>query len=77
MSGAEDLPRGVFRLGRLITQVLGDPVPLIKLIEPFARRALGRMREDDDLIAQALHRFEAMGLDWHASETRALISAGH
>jgi class 3 adenylate cyclase/tetratricopeptide (TPR) repeat protein len=46
-------------------------------LEPFARRALGRMRQDDDLIAQALQLFEAMGLEWHASETRALISAGH
>jgi class 3 adenylate cyclase len=46
-------------------------------LEPFALRALGRMREDDDLIVQALDRFEAMGLDWHAAETRALIPAGH
>jgi hypothetical protein len=42
-------------------------------LQPFALRALGRVREDDDLIARALHRFESMGLDWHADETRALL----
>jgi hypothetical protein len=46
-------------------------------LEPFALRALGRMRQDNDLVVKALERFEAMGLEWHATETRALISAGH
>jgi hypothetical protein len=35
---------------------------------------LGRVREDEALIRQALERFEAMGLDWHAQETRAVLS---
>jgi class 3 adenylate cyclase len=42
-------------------------------LEPFALRALGLVREDRDLIAQAIERFESMGLDWHAAETRALL----
>jgi class 3 adenylate cyclase len=39
-------------------------------LEPFALRALGIVREDEELIRQALERFEAMGLEWHAGETR-------
>jgi hypothetical protein len=42
-------------------------------LEPFALRALGVVREDETLIEQAFERFEAMGLDWYASETRKLI----
>jgi len=42
-------------------------------LEPFALRALGLVREDDELVGQALARFEAMGLDWHAAETRAFL----
>ncbi len=43
-------------------------------LEPFALRALGFAREDDELIAKAIERFEAMGLDWHAAETRKLLA---
>jgi class 3 adenylate cyclase len=43
--------------------------------EPFALRALGIARRDDDLIAQALERFEALGLPWHAAQTTRLHSA--
>jgi hypothetical protein len=42
-------------------------------LEPFALRALGLVREDKQLVTQALGRFEALGLDWHAAETRALL----
>ena len=42
--------------------------------EPFALRALGVAREDDVLLEQAAARFEAMELDWHAAETRKLLS---
>jgi class 3 adenylate cyclase len=45
-------------------------------LEPFALRALGYARGDDALIRLAIERFEAMGLDWHASKTRGLIPAG-
>ena len=38
----------------------------------FALRALGRVREEPELITQAATRFEAMGLAWRADETRLL-----
>ncbi|TML52736.1 MAG: zinc-ribbon domain-containing protein [Actinobacteria bacterium] len=41
-------------------------------LEPFALRALGLVREDAVLIGQAAERFDAFGLAWHASQTRAL-----
>jgi hypothetical protein len=42
-------------------------------LEPFALRALGIVREDANLIERAAGRFEALGLDWHAARTRALL----
>jgi class 3 adenylate cyclase len=39
-------------------------------MEPFALRTLGFARRDPDLIAQAVERFEALGLNWHAAQTR-------
>jgi class 3 adenylate cyclase len=39
-------------------------------MEPFALRTLGLVRRDPELIAQAVGRFEALGLNWHAAETR-------
>jgi class 3 adenylate cyclase len=44
-------------------------------LEPFALRALGRVREDEQLIERAAERFDAMGLTWYAGETRALLAA--
>ena len=41
-------------------------------LEPFALRALGRVRDDEHLIQRAVERFEAMHLDWFAEQTRAL-----
>jgi hypothetical protein len=41
-------------------------------LEPFALRALGVVREDEAMIKQAVERFEAIGLDWHARETPTL-----
>ena len=43
-------------------------------LEPFALRTLGLVRGDPTLVAQALQRFEAMGLDWHAAKTRELAA---
>ena len=43
-------------------------------VEPFAQRALGVVREDDELIAGSASRFDELGLDWHAADTRALGS---
>jgi hypothetical protein len=41
--------------------------------EPFALRALGIARSDRPLLKQALKRFEAMELSWHAEQTRRLL----
>jgi hypothetical protein len=35
-------------------------------------RALGIVRGDDDMLARADERFEALGLHWHAAQTGAL-----
>ena len=40
--------------------------------EPFALRALGLVRGDDELLTRAHERFAALGLDWHAEQTEAL-----
>ena len=50
--------------------------PLLKpatYLEAFALRALGVVREEEELIRQALSRFEALGLEWYAAQTRELI----
>jgi hypothetical protein len=44
-------------------------------LEPFALRTLGLARGDRTLTEQAVERFEAMGLGWHAAKTRALAQA--
>jgi hypothetical protein len=44
------------------------------LLEAVGLRALGQVREDEALLRQALERFEAMGLDWYAAETRKLVA---
>ena len=41
--------------------------------EPFALRALGIARGDRTMLRQALERFEAMQLSWHAEQTRRLL----
>jgi hypothetical protein len=42
-------------------------------VAPFALRALGVVREDAELIRQAVERFREMGLEWHAGQTQALL----
>jgi DNA-binding SARP family transcriptional activator len=42
-------------------------------VEPFAERALGVARGDGGLISRAASRFDDLGLDWHAADTRALL----
>ena len=44
-------------------------------LEPFALRALGLVREDEQLLDDAAARFDALGLGWHAAETRRLPAA--
>jgi hypothetical protein len=43
-------------------------------LEPFALRALGAVREDDLLIKRAVGRFAAMGLEWHAEQSRKFFA---
>jgi class 3 adenylate cyclase/plasmid stabilization system protein ParE len=42
-------------------------------VAPFAVRALGVVRNDRALLTDAVARFEAMGLEWHARETRLAL----
>jgi class 3 adenylate cyclase/tetratricopeptide (TPR) repeat protein len=41
-------------------------------VEPFALRALGVAKSDDNLLQRADERFRAMALDWHADQTAHL-----
>jgi hypothetical protein len=43
-------------------------------LEPFALRALGLAREDEELVQRALQRFEELGLDWYVEETKRLVA---
>jgi hypothetical protein len=43
-------------------------------VAPFAAKALGVVRKDADLMADAVARFEAMGMDWFAAETRRMAA---
>ena len=57
-------------------RVEAEAVPELRpgtYLEPFTLRALGRVREDEELVRQALARFEALGLDWQAAKARALL----
>jgi hypothetical protein len=56
-------------------RVEAEAVPLLQpgtFVEPFALRALGVVRGEQELIDQALDRFDRYGLVWHAAQTRAL-----
>jgi hypothetical protein len=59
-------------------QVEAEAVALLEFkrtyVEPFALRALGRVRGDRSLIEQALARLEEMRLEWHAEQTRQLLT---
>lgn len=83
----EELDLGLFtaltaRLDALVAlrdrqRVEAEAPPLVlprTYVEPFALRALGVLREEETLIAEAAARFAAMELDWHAGETRRLLT---
>ena len=42
-------------------------------LEPFALRTLGAIRGDRTIVAQAHERFQALGLDWYATQTPTLV----
>jgi class 3 adenylate cyclase len=43
-------------------------------VEPFALRALGVARGDDELLARADERFAELGLEWHRAQTERLVA---
>ena len=55
---------------REVTVLLQEP----SILEPFALRALGTARRDDDLLAKADERFAELGLDWHRAQTERLLA---
>jgi class 3 adenylate cyclase/tetratricopeptide (TPR) repeat protein len=66
---------GLLAIGRH-EDVEREAEPLISsrsVLRPFALRALGVAREDESLLLEAIERFEAFGLDWHAEQTRLLV----
>jgi hypothetical protein len=48
---------------------------IIPILAVRTLRALGAVREDELLIEQAAGRFDAMGLTWHAEQSRKLFAA--
>jgi hypothetical protein len=44
-------------------------------VEPFALRALGVARRDDELLSRADARFVELGLDWHRAQLERLVDA--
>jgi hypothetical protein len=53
-----------------------EATPLLRpgtYLEPFALRALGRVRGDRVLVERAAAGFEEMGARWHAAQTRRLL----
>jgi class 3 adenylate cyclase len=68
------------RLDALVTlqerELIEEEAPALVVpgtaVEPFALRALGIVRDDDELLARADERFSALGLEWHRSQTERL-----
>jgi hypothetical protein len=78
MNGAATRLDALIALGRL-EQAEEAATPFLQpgtYMEPFALRTLGIVRRDPDLIAQAAERFEALGLNWHAAQTRDQLRPG-
>jgi len=66
---------GLVALGRRADIEAEAPALVIpgSYVEPFALRALGSARDDDETVRQAIARFEAMGLSWHAAQTESWL----
>ena len=66
---------GLVALGRRADIEVKAPALVIpgSYVEPFALRALGSARDDDETTRQAVARFEAMGLSWHAAQTESWL----
>ena len=80
-AGLDDVDGLVARLDALIAverraEIEAEAPALVipdSYLEPFALRSLGWARADDELITRAVERFEAMGMNWHAGQTTALL----
>ena len=76
LDGAATRLDALIALGRL-EEAEARAIPLVQpgtYLEPFALRTLGVVRRDPNLIAQAVERFEALDLSWHAAQTPELAS---
>lgn len=62
-----------FRWREVLEQEAPVYVQAGTVVEPFALRALGVVRGDDDLLAKADERFAALGLEWHRAQTERLL----
>ena len=51
-----------------------DLVQAETTVEPFALRALGAARRNDELLARAGERFVALGFEWHRAQTESLLA---
>ena len=68
---------GLLALGRH-EDVEREAAPLTSarsVLRPFALRALGAARGDATLLQEAVDRFEAFGLGWHAEQTRLVLQS--
>jgi hypothetical protein len=76
--GLDDVEGVVSRLDALVAlgrrAEIEAEVPALVIpgsyLEPFALRALGWARGDEDMIRRAIARFEEMDLTWHADQAR-------
>ncbi len=82
VGGLDDIDGRIARLNALVAlerraEIEQEAPTMLKpatYLEPFALRALGFARGDDALIEHAIERFEAMGLDWYAADTRKRLA---
>jgi len=81
--GFLDLEGSIARLNGLValgrrSEIEEEAPAMVKpktYLEPFALRALGYARGENELIQRAVERFQVMGLDWHAAETGNMIAS--
>jgi hypothetical protein len=62
------------RLGDLLEAEVSAPLDDASVLRPFALRALGIVRSDDDLLARADDRFAELGFAWHRAQTERLLA---
>jgi hypothetical protein len=62
------------RLGHREELDAWDPPRAGTYLEPFYLRALGVVREDEQLLERSLAAFEALRLSRHAADTRLVVS---